>query len=143
LDFSLYHHVVRVLLVEDDTTIAEFVARGLREAGFAVDHEADGEAGLGLQLPVHQFRGLFVVLDPDQTVALLPVLQPWLVHLTGQPFPSIQPHLHVEREPSLDPRIHPSHLRMGSGMGKAPGRVSAGEPSECLYVRTRGWVPHC
>jgi two-component system OmpR family response regulator len=46
LDFSLYHHVVRALLVEDDTTIAEFVARGLREAGFAVDHEADGEAGL-------------------------------------------------------------------------------------------------
>jgi two-component system, OmpR family, response regulator len=46
LDFSLYHQVVRVLLVEDDTTIAEFVARGLREAGFAVDHEADGEAGL-------------------------------------------------------------------------------------------------
>ena len=37
---------MRVLLVEDDTTIAEFVARGLREAGFAVDHEADGEAGL-------------------------------------------------------------------------------------------------
>ena len=37
---------MRALLVEDDPTIAEFVARGLREAGFAVDHEADGEAGL-------------------------------------------------------------------------------------------------
>jgi len=37
---------VRALLVEDDATIAEFVARGLREAGFAVDHFADGEAGL-------------------------------------------------------------------------------------------------
>jgi two-component system OmpR family response regulator len=37
---------VRVLLVEDDATIAEFVVRGLREAGFAVDHVADGEAGL-------------------------------------------------------------------------------------------------
>jgi len=37
---------VKALLVEDDATIAEFVARGLREAGFAVDHEADGEAGL-------------------------------------------------------------------------------------------------
>ena len=36
---------MRALLVEDDPTIAEFVARGLREAGFAVDHEADGEAG--------------------------------------------------------------------------------------------------
>jgi heavy metal response regulator len=37
---------VRALLVEDDATIADFVARGLREAGFAVDHEADGDAGL-------------------------------------------------------------------------------------------------
>jgi len=32
--------------VEDDAPIAEFVARGLREAGFAVDHATDGEAGL-------------------------------------------------------------------------------------------------
>jgi two-component system OmpR family response regulator len=37
---------VRALLVEDDAPIAEFVARGLREAGFAVDHATDGEAGL-------------------------------------------------------------------------------------------------
>src|SRR5215831_14363669 len=37
---------MRALLVEDDATIAEFVARGLHEAGFAVDHAPDGEAGL-------------------------------------------------------------------------------------------------
>jgi len=37
---------VRSLLVEDDATIGEFVARGLREAGFVVDHASDGEAGL-------------------------------------------------------------------------------------------------
>jgi DNA-binding response OmpR family regulator len=37
---------VRALVVEDDATIAEFVARGLREAGFAVDCATDGEAGL-------------------------------------------------------------------------------------------------
>jgi two-component system OmpR family response regulator len=37
---------VRALLVEDDATIGEFVARGLREAGFVVDHAPDGEAGL-------------------------------------------------------------------------------------------------
>lgn len=44
---------MRVLLIEDDRTIADFVMRGLREAGFAVDHEADGEAGLeaALQQP--------------------------------------------------------------------------------------------
>jgi two-component system OmpR family response regulator len=37
-----------VLLVEDDPTIAAFVAKGLREAGFAVDEAADGETGLTL-----------------------------------------------------------------------------------------------
>jgi two-component system OmpR family response regulator len=44
---------MRVLLIEDDRTIADFVMRGLREAGFVVDHEADGEAGLeaALQQP--------------------------------------------------------------------------------------------
>jgi len=41
-----YDWRVRALLVEDDAPIAEFVARGLREAGFAVDHATDGEAGL-------------------------------------------------------------------------------------------------
>jgi two-component system OmpR family response regulator len=37
---------MRALLVEDDVTIADFVVRGLREAGFAVDHVADGDEGL-------------------------------------------------------------------------------------------------
>ena len=37
---------MRALLVEDDATIGEFVARGLREAGFVVDHAPDGDAGL-------------------------------------------------------------------------------------------------
>ena len=39
---------MRVLLVEDDATIAEFVGRGLREAGFAVDAAGDGEVALDL-----------------------------------------------------------------------------------------------
>src|SRR5690349_3661734 len=37
---------MRALVVEDDPTIADFVARGLREAGFAVDCTGDGDAGL-------------------------------------------------------------------------------------------------
>ncbi len=37
---------MRALLVEDDATIADFVGRGLREAGFAVEHAGDGDAGL-------------------------------------------------------------------------------------------------
>jgi two-component system OmpR family response regulator len=39
---------VRVLLVEDDRRIAEFVAAGLRQEGFAVDVAEDGVEGLDL-----------------------------------------------------------------------------------------------
>src|SRR5919107_696189 len=39
---------MRALIVEDDQTIADFVMRGLREAGFVVDHAADGTTGLEL-----------------------------------------------------------------------------------------------
>ncbi len=41
---------MRILLVEDDVKIASFVEKGLRAAGYAVDHVADGEAGLGMAL---------------------------------------------------------------------------------------------
>jgi two-component system OmpR family response regulator len=39
---------MRVLVVEDDAKIASFVARGLKQAGYAVDPASDGEAGLAL-----------------------------------------------------------------------------------------------
>ena len=39
---------MRLLLVEDDAKIAAFVIKGLEQAGFAVDHAVDGEAGLHL-----------------------------------------------------------------------------------------------
>ena len=41
---------MRVAVVEDDWKIASLIVKGLREAGFAVDHAADGESGLGLLL---------------------------------------------------------------------------------------------
>jgi two-component system OmpR family response regulator len=41
---------MRLLLVEDDKKIASFVNRGLKEAGFAVDHAKDGRDGLHLAL---------------------------------------------------------------------------------------------
>jgi two-component system, OmpR family, response regulator len=40
--------VMRILLVEDDEKIATFIIKGLKAAGFAVDHAADGEDGLHL-----------------------------------------------------------------------------------------------
>ena len=41
---------MRALIIEDDQTIADFVSRGLKEAGFAVDQAKDGEEGLALAL---------------------------------------------------------------------------------------------
>lgn len=41
---------MRLLLVEDDVKIAQFVSQGLKEAGFAVDHMDNGEDGLHMAL---------------------------------------------------------------------------------------------
>jgi two-component system copper resistance phosphate regulon response regulator CusR len=51
---------LRILVVEDEPEIADFVVRGLREEGFAVEHAADGDDAL------HALRGSewdVVVLD--------------------------------------------------------------------------------
>jgi two-component system OmpR family response regulator len=37
---------MRVLLIEDDLKTAAFISKGLKEAGFVVDHVTDGESGL-------------------------------------------------------------------------------------------------
>lgn len=36
---------MRILLVEDDKTIADYIAKGFRQLGFAVDHAATGSQG--------------------------------------------------------------------------------------------------
>jgi two-component system OmpR family response regulator len=41
---------MRILLVEDDVKIASFITKGLKAAGYAVDHATDGEEGLHLAL---------------------------------------------------------------------------------------------
>ncbi len=41
---------MRILLIEDDKKIASFVVKGLKAAGFAVDHAEDGVDGLHLAL---------------------------------------------------------------------------------------------
>jgi two-component system, OmpR family, response regulator len=41
---------MRLLLIEDDLKIADFVIKGLKAAGFAVDHATDGRKGLDMGL---------------------------------------------------------------------------------------------
>jgi two-component system OmpR family response regulator len=42
--------LMRILVVEDDVKIASFVVKGLKAAGYAVDHAVDGEEGLHMAL---------------------------------------------------------------------------------------------
>lgn len=57
---------MRVLVCEDDRVIADFVAQGLREAGFAVDVASTGTAGLRL------------AIDNSYDVAVVDVMLPGL-----------------------------------------------------------------
>ena len=41
---------MRILVIEDDLKLASFILKGFKEAGFAVDHCADGEDGLHMAL---------------------------------------------------------------------------------------------
>ena len=63
---------MRILLVEDDPKIAAFVAKGFREAGFAVDTAADGEQGLDLALSlVYDAAVLDIMLPKLDGLALI------------------------------------------------------------------------
>ena len=67
---------MRALLVEDDQTIADFVARGLREAGFTVDRAADGDDGLQLaQTGTHDVAIVDVMLPKRDGLSLIKELR--------------------------------------------------------------------
>jgi two-component system, OmpR family, response regulator len=44
----MFNQDMRILVVEDDNKIASFISKGLKQAGYAVDRCADGEAALVL-----------------------------------------------------------------------------------------------
>lgn len=41
---------MRILVIEDDADLAQFICKGLKEEQYAVDHAADGEEGLDLAM---------------------------------------------------------------------------------------------
>lgn len=41
---------MRVLIIEDDTEAAAYIAKGLKESGHVVDHASDGDSGLNLAM---------------------------------------------------------------------------------------------
>jgi two-component system OmpR family response regulator len=55
---------MRILVVEDDKKIASFVVKGLRQAGFTVDHADDGQTGLELALAAPYDAAVLDVMLP-------------------------------------------------------------------------------
>jgi two-component system, OmpR family, response regulator len=56
---------MRVLIVEDDLTIANFLIKGFKEGGFAVDHAADGETGAALAASVPYDAAIVDIMLPQ------------------------------------------------------------------------------
>lgn len=57
---------MRILLVEDDQKIASFILKGLKAAGYAVDHAAGGEDGLHLGLTEPYDAAIIDVMLPGR-----------------------------------------------------------------------------
>ena len=58
---------MRILLAEDDQKIAAFVLKGLKAAGYAVDHAANGEAGLHLALTEPYDAAIIDIMLPTRS----------------------------------------------------------------------------
>ena len=61
---------MKIILIEDDRVIADFVAKGMKEAGFSVDHMADGQSGLN------------AILENNYDIAIIDLMLPRLDGLT-------------------------------------------------------------
>ncbi len=56
---------MRLLLVEDDLKIATFIIKGMKSAGFAVDHSVDGENGLHMALNEPYDAAIIDIMLPE------------------------------------------------------------------------------
>jgi two-component system OmpR family response regulator len=55
---------MRILVVEDDSKIASFVVKGLKQHGFAADHARDGDEGLSMIRAVNYDAAIFDIMLP-------------------------------------------------------------------------------
>jgi len=61
---------MKILLIEDDTVIADFIKKGMKEAGFTIHHEDDGQ------------KGLHAALRSGFDIAIIDIMLPKLDGLT-------------------------------------------------------------
>jgi len=56
---------MKILLIEDDQIIADFIQKGMKEAGFTIDHIKDGSIGLHAALTHEYDVGIFDLMLPN------------------------------------------------------------------------------
>ena len=88
---------MRILIIEDDTKIASFIEKGLKEAGFSIDKCADGKSGLD--------RALSVSYDVAVVDLMLPGLDGLSVIETMRAEEVDTPVLILSAKQSVDDRI--------------------------------------
>lgn len=142
---------VRALIVEDDPTIASFVARGLREAGFTVDEAADGTTGLELaRRAPHDVAVVDLMLPGLDGISLIQQIRaagirtPVLILSAKQSVNDRVKGLEIGGDdyltkpfafPELLARVHALIRRSGSS-APAPARLTVGDLSLDLLTRT-------
>ena len=55
---------MRILVVEDDLKIADFIVKGFRQAGMTVDHSPEGEEGLSMALRLNYDAAVVDIMLP-------------------------------------------------------------------------------
>lgn len=94
---------MRILIIEDDSKISDFVARGLREAGFVVDQAADGKEGFAqVCSAVHDCAIIDIMLPGLDGLSIIEQMRERKINL---------PVLILSARRSLDDRI--KGLRLG------------------------------
>jgi DNA-binding response OmpR family regulator len=88
---------MKILIVEDDTGTASFIEKGLKQAGFIVDHETNGEDGLQ--------RALFESYDAAVIDIMLPKLDGLTLINELRKRKILTPVIILSARSSLDDRI--------------------------------------
>jgi DNA-binding response OmpR family regulator len=116
---------MRLLVIEDDRTIASFLVKGLQEAGFAVDHAEDGRQGLALALTEPYDAAVVDLMLPElEGLALIEDLRRRKVRT---------PVLILSAKRSVDDRVQ-ALIRRSTGETQ-PTRLAVGDLSVDLVSR--------
>jgi len=92
---------MRILLIEDDLKIAAFVGKGLKEAGFIVDHADDGKVGLQMALDLcYDVAVIDIMLPSLDGLSIIDELRQRRIHL---------PVIILSAKRSVDERVRGLH----------------------------------